>query len=224
MILTNADGTSVTACPLGPNSARDDVVEMFSAGWEYRHQFEQSLRSRAISVEFINPDHEDYVFGWLEMEPRRPLVRLDGGGGVATIGAAATTMLADCAYRCPELDVCVNASVWCDGVVHCPSGYDESFTHCSALLRLPAEILASICVVLLLCCGGLLTYLYRYAMGDIVLKSRAQLIDVYFDSFDRQKDTASFSRFVHIADTPEIAQLNGYGHIRREGRDQLTDG
>lgn len=153
----------MTACPLSRNSARDDVVEMFSAGWQQRQQFEQPLRSRAISVEFINPDHDDYVFAWLEMEPRRSLVRAepDGRGGAATATSTTTTMMMDCAYRCPELDVCVNASVWCDGVVHCPSGYDESFTHCSAILRLPAEILASICVVLLLCCGGLLTYLYR---------------------------------------------------------------
>lgn len=69
---------------------------------------------------------------------------------------------ADCEFKCPELDACVNASVWCDGKSHCPSGYDESFTHCSALLRLPAEVLATLCVILLLCCFGFVTYAYRW--------------------------------------------------------------
>lgn len=39
-----------------------------------------------------------------------------------------------------------------------------------------------------------------------------------------QTNTASLSRLVHSADPPEVAQLNGHGHVRREGRDQLTDG
>lgn len=43
----------------------------------------------------------------------------------------------DCEQRCPELDACINASLWCDGVSHCPSGYDEALTHCSIILRLP---------------------------------------------------------------------------------------
>lgn len=67
MIVTNADGTTITACPLSENSARSDYVEMFSAGWHDQHNFHEPFRSRAISVEFVNPDHEDYTFTWLEM-------------------------------------------------------------------------------------------------------------------------------------------------------------
>lgn len=44
----------------------------------------------------------------------------------------------ECQYRCPELDACVNASVWCDGVEDCPSGVDEALTHCSFIFQLPA--------------------------------------------------------------------------------------
>lgn len=62
---------------------------------------------------------------------------------------------------CPELGACVNASVWCDGINHCPSGYDESFAHCSALLKLPAEILASLCVAVLLTFCIFSAYIYR---------------------------------------------------------------
>lgn len=48
----------------------------------------------------------------------------------------------DCEHRCPELNACINSSLWCDGVSHCPSGYDEALTHCSMLLRLPPLQLA----------------------------------------------------------------------------------
>lgn len=67
----------------------------------------------------------------------------------------------NCAFICPELDACVNASVWCDGISHCPSGYDESFTHCSALLKLPAEILAAFFVLLILVLCAFSAYIYR---------------------------------------------------------------
>lgn len=54
-----------------------------------------------------------------------------------TTPAAGLQMPRDCEQRCPELDACINASLWCDGISHCPSGYDEALTHCSILLRLP---------------------------------------------------------------------------------------
>lgn len=67
----------------------------------------------------------------------------------------------NCAFVCPELDACVNSSVFCDGIQQCPSGYDESFTHCSALLKLPAEVLAGflVSIILLLCIFS--AYIYR---------------------------------------------------------------
>lgn len=46
------------------------------------------------------------------------------------MNAAADFLLSDCPTRCPELDACINSSLWCDGHEHCPSGYDEMFTHC----------------------------------------------------------------------------------------------
>lgn len=68
----------------------------------------------------------------------------------------------DCQHSCTELRACVNASIWCDGKVHCPSGEDESFIHCSRILRLPAEVLAVACVlfIVLLCACAL--YIRRY--------------------------------------------------------------
>lgn len=43
----------------------------------------------------------------------------------------------ECQYRCPELDACINSTVWCDGIEDCPSGIDEALTHCSMILQLP---------------------------------------------------------------------------------------
>lgn len=54
-----------------------------------------------------------------------------------SVTSAGLQMHRDCEQRCPELDACINASLWCDGVSHCPSGYDEALTHCSMLLQLP---------------------------------------------------------------------------------------
>ena len=43
----------------------------------------------------------------------------------------------DCEHHCPELNACINSSLWCDGTSNCPTGYDEALTHCSILLQLP---------------------------------------------------------------------------------------
>lgn len=51
-------------------------------------------------------------------------------------------IMKDCIHKCPELDACINASLWCDGVVHCPSGYDESLGHCYIIFQLPPLYLA----------------------------------------------------------------------------------
>lgn len=48
----------------------------------------------------------------------------------------------DCIHKCPELDACINSSLWCDGTVHCPSGYDESLGHCYIIFQLPPLYLA----------------------------------------------------------------------------------
>lgn len=181
--MTNGNGVSITACPLNENSAQNDYVELFSAGWQNFHNFKDPIPSRSISIEYIYPDQLDYTFIWLEMYPRPPLglvgnfihihhlkfklyyyyikINLYNFINVFFVFYFFIIYTKDnCLYRCPELDACVNVSVWCDGIDHCPSGYDESFTHCSALLRLPLEVLATICVLILVlfCCLILLIY------------------------------------------------------------------
>uniref|UniRef100_A0A182YNW7 DUF7805 domain-containing protein n=1 Tax=Anopheles stephensi TaxID=30069 RepID=A0A182YNW7_ANOST len=148
VIITNGEGISVTACPLPEETKHRHVVEVFSAGWGRKHPFFGAEASRVVSVEFLNPDEGGhYTFSWLELTKRS--------------SASYALVQEECPYLCPDLNACVNASIWCDGIEQCPSGEDEAFTHCSALLRLPAEILAGLSVLLLVLCCGLFGYLYR---------------------------------------------------------------
>ncbi|XP_043269462.1 uncharacterized protein [Venturia canescens] len=123
-------------CPRSSADSGEHVVEVFSQGWAASSKMMVVAPgedpARTIAVEFIINEPESYTVTWLEMT-RRP------SSGSA---AAGLLMSRDCEQRCPELDACINASLWCDGVSHCPSGYDEALTHCSIILRLPPLHLA----------------------------------------------------------------------------------
>lgn len=40
-------------------------------------------------------------------------------------------------FRCPELNACISAELWCDGSWHCPSGYDEEESNCAFQFGIP---------------------------------------------------------------------------------------
>ncbi|XP_037908293.1 uncharacterized protein LOC119649946 isoform X2 [Hermetia illucens] len=159
VVLTTGEGASITACPLDENSGIYEYVEIFSAGWKEKTDYEHGNPSKVISVEFLRPENGEYSFTWMEMIPRPPL-----------------GLVEDCKYRCTALGACVNATVWCDGIVHCPSGEDESFLQCSPILKLPAEILATLCIVIILFCCGFIAFAYRKikrkCRGSSVLQTR----------------------------------------------------
>lgn len=67
----------------------------------------------------------------------------------------------ECQYKCSALNACVNASVWCDGIQHCPSGDDETFLQCSAIMKLPTEILATLCLIIVLFCCAFAAFAYK---------------------------------------------------------------
>lgn len=69
-VFTNGEGLSVTACPASENSADNSFVEIFSSGWDSSNDFKEIKPIRSISVEYIDPDEEDYQFTWFEMVPR----------------------------------------------------------------------------------------------------------------------------------------------------------
>ncbi|XP_037938714.1 uncharacterized protein LOC119671912 isoform X1 [Teleopsis dalmanni] len=158
-VLTTAEGLTITACPLGPDSKAYEFVEIFSAGWNERPNYAIANRSKAISVEFLRPENGEFTFNWMEILPR-PILSL----------------AEDCQYKCSELSACVNASVWCDGIVHCPSGDDEAFLQCSAFIKLPTEILATLCLIMVLfgCAFAAFAYtkIKRKLRGSSVLQTR----------------------------------------------------
>ncbi|GAB0095570.1 uncharacterized protein DMENIID0001_109660 [Sergentomyia squamirostris] len=177
VILTTGEGVSVTACPLASDAGRRYMIEMFSSGWNREFSYLATDPPRVISVEFLEAEDGDFTFSWLEMQRRPP------------------QGLIDCQYRCPELEACVNASVWCDGKSDCPSGYDESFTHCSALLRLPAEILATLSVVFLVFFFGVSAYVFkklrRTCRGSSVLQTRLKSLSSMDTAVFDEKDQIS---------------------------------
>ncbi|XP_046989403.1 uncharacterized protein LOC124594941 [Schistocerca americana] len=98
-----------------PSPARHDrrhrLVELFSEGW---------LPHDAAALRAVEPGA--YSLTWLELARRR------------SVHPPENFVQDDCPHRCPELDACINASLWCDGVAHCPSGADERLSECWARL------------------------------------------------------------------------------------------
>ncbi|XP_063975987.1 uncharacterized protein LOC135161918 [Diachasmimorpha longicaudata] len=137
-VILHTGGTlNVAVCPRPESDSRHQVVGVFSKGWTTQNYATMLIAPsfdpmRSIAVEFIVNEPDIHTVTWLEMT-RRPAPKTPPEG---------LQMPRDCEQRCPELDACINASLWCDGTSHCPSGYDEALTHCSMLLRLPPLHLA----------------------------------------------------------------------------------
>ncbi|XP_045473238.1 uncharacterized protein LOC123679795 [Harmonia axyridis] len=159
---------SALVCPYEHNS-RHSLVEVFSEGWTIggspRHSVGQMTLdkveidslgkelSRSVVVEFLGKEDGSYSVLWLELGRRREIP--PNGQGLYLLKPD------ECQYRCPELDACINASVWCDGQEDCPSGVDEAITHCSVILQLPAVYLFFGTLAILAIGFGVFVLLYR---------------------------------------------------------------
>jgi len=90
----------------------------------------------AFLVEFVARDDAVATLHWLEISrPRSALQQKWPSDEDAPPPTNATLPDAECPFRCPELDACIHASLWCDGRVNCPSGADERGPDCSSLSR-----------------------------------------------------------------------------------------
>lgn len=69
-VFTNGEGLSITVCPAHENSLDNSFVEMFSSGWDSYNDFKDVQPIRSISVEYLDPDDQNYQFTWFEMVPR----------------------------------------------------------------------------------------------------------------------------------------------------------
>ncbi|XP_050310643.1 uncharacterized protein LOC126746434 [Anthonomus grandis grandis] len=155
-------------CP-DPFISRDRMVEVFSEGWNIKSKSENVVGHysldkveidrlgkelpRTIVAEFYGKDEGRYPIMWLELSKRRDIP--PNGLGIFMIKPD------HCQYRCPELDACINSSVWCDGFEDCPSGIDEALTHCSVLLQLPPIYLFFGSLFLIIVCIAFVFLLWK---------------------------------------------------------------
>lgn len=137
---TNNPKNAKDLCPSGPE------VVAFSDGWDTANEFNPVEVSKGLIIEFRSPwssnvEIFDYKFSWMEVFPGT-----------------------DCPHNCPELQACIPSELWCDGIPHCPSGYDESQSECE--IRLPLSPLhvglgAASLTILLSCAAGLAACIRR---------------------------------------------------------------
>ncbi|KAK0171076.1 hypothetical protein PV328_008838 [Microctonus aethiopoides] len=149
IVIHTGGKVNVSVCPKPSIDFKHHTVEVFSEGWSANYKsmvlapgFDPT---RTIAVEFIMNEMDTYTVTWLELTRRPSITALTEG----------LKMPRDCEQRCPELNACINASLWCDGTSHCPSGYDEALTHCSMLLRLPPLHLAVGAIVIVTVIGSI---------------------------------------------------------------------
>lgn len=69
-VFTSGDGLSVTACPISSNSDDNSFIEIMSSGWDNINDLKDMRPIRSISIEYIDPDDQNYQFTWFEMVPR----------------------------------------------------------------------------------------------------------------------------------------------------------
>ena len=121
-------------CPAEPGS-KDFTVQVFSDEWLGREEgkWPGPPRPPALLVEFIAREAGQAAASWLEISKSRSALRRQLH--IPERGIENETILnGDCIHKCPELGACIAASLWCDGRLHCPSGYDEA--NCGSGARL----------------------------------------------------------------------------------------
>lgn len=158
----NTKDRSVICPEVGVDTAR--TVDFFSGGWNYsaiNATVAMTQHSRSFVVEFLQREPGFYAVTWMAISKRSPS---------SSIGPNLFTILPheDCPYRCPEIQACISSVLWCDGIRHCPSGFDEEETNCSYRFGVTLLYVAvgagalGIFLILLLATGCLKYCLYRH--------------------------------------------------------------
>lgn len=96
-------------------------------------------RPPSFLVEFVGIESGVASLSWLEISRSRSslLQQLQLGDATTSTEDGANDTSRDeweCQHRCPELNACISAVLWCDGRSNCPSGFDEDEGHCGAAL------------------------------------------------------------------------------------------
>lgn len=156
-------------CPLeGRPSGSHRIVEVFSDGWNSSTSLSiLNPKTRSFVVEFLEQEPGNYWVSWLEVS-KRPLLtatssfvmssstidcpyrwdqKLDFLNNVnGSVHPCFKTIIqwkiAHFVPRCPELNACINSQLWCDGIKHCPTGYDEEESNCAFQFGVPVLYVA----------------------------------------------------------------------------------
>ncbi|XP_057327252.1 uncharacterized protein LOC130668799 [Microplitis mediator] len=175
------------------NSDNDKVhsktVEFFSGGWNRTSSTITAdgistfvptsalaqQHARSFVVEFIQKEPGTYSVMWIAIsKSARAATEThyfspDGDNNAANIYSVVPP-IEDCPYRCPEIKACISSVLWCDGIKHCPSGFDEEEINCSyrfgvtlLYVAVGAGILG-VFLVILLATGCLKYCVYRHKM------------------------------------------------------------
>ncbi|XP_034949429.1 uncharacterized protein [Chelonus insularis] len=157
------------------DNGKSKTVDFFSGGWNYSvtngaiPSFNPiAQHSRSFVIEFIQKEPGTYSVSWIAISRRSASISQYPGDN--SNNAIILTSADECPYRCPEIQACISSILWCDGIRHCPSGFDEEEINCSyrfgeTLLygAIGAGILG-IFLILLLATGCLKYCLYRHKL------------------------------------------------------------
>lgn len=123
-------------CPSGSLDMNEiSTIEVFSDGWNKSESKTDSSilllspHARSFIVEFLEREYGNHIISWMEVS-KRPLLT-SSSSFIMSLTAL------DCPYRCPELNACISSALWCDGIRHCPSGFDEDEGNCAFQFGVP---------------------------------------------------------------------------------------
>ncbi|XP_074027638.1 uncharacterized protein isoform X1 [Leptinotarsa decemlineata] len=137
----------------------DDVVEMFSEGWNlYNRKKMRDKNSRSFIIEFSRKETGNFAVTWMEVSKNPALILPNSFSVIAP---------PECQHSCPELGACISSELWCDGLRHCPSGNDEQESNCSAHRGFPTAYLNSVAlsavaVVILISVVVVSVYIFKH--------------------------------------------------------------
>eukprot|EP00094_Tigriopus_californicus_P007098 TCALIF_06833-PA protein Name:"Protein of unknown function" AED:0.06 eAED:0.06 QI:0/0/0/0.6/1/1/5/0/1037 len=136
-IIIRSKATTYVVCPVvhpaGSGISSVDVILPPQAVVQLISDGEKGANSQDVGI---------YQIRWLLLFPQSSLTNnvqsnttspsLDPSLGLVSRSSDAGQMSSACAFACPELlsAGCIDASLWCDGIAHCPSGFDESEDNC----------------------------------------------------------------------------------------------
>jgi hypothetical protein len=120
---------------------------------------------------------------------------LKTGGGIPSAGSSSSSIVSSSPsneleedvcfnFKCPELNACISRTLFCDGVEHCRSGYDEAeceyFPIPKTYLVLAAASLGTF--VVLSCCFGCLVCKKRREEKKLLMSSRTPTEEMFFNT------------------------------------------